>query len=217
MALDLSNCLGDVWFRLGFLSQADLDQALWLVPGDLYQYADEAVKRLAYTSGIFKVFDSSVAIPAGNTGPVPLPANHVFTVFAYLDFGAGVVRILRLTNVEQLYAFDAAWTAQSGSATRLSFDGGTLGEIGVRFATLYPSETQLSTLCQVIQQTPQTVAPGTSVLSVSPVLQDYFTYRLLEAALSKESDHAKPEVAAHAGERMRLYEKVFEQYFGPGM
>lgn len=216
MACDTAASLSDVWYRLGFLSQADLNAAQWLTSGDLYQFADEAAKRLAWTCGIFKVFDSSVAI-ANGTGPVTLPPGHVFTAFAYIDYGAGVIQILRLTNVEQLYALDAGWTSLAGSPTRLSFDAGAPGSGGLGIATLYPSATASGSLNQVIQQTPPTVQAGASVLQVTPCIQDYFTYALLEQALAKESDHARPEVSAHATERMRLYEKVFQQYYGPGM
>lgn len=216
MACDVANCLNDLWHRLGFLSQADLNASTWLTAADLYQFADDAVSDLVHTTGLFKTFDSSVAIVNG-TGSVPMPAGHVFTVFAWIDYGGGVIQILRLTNVEQLFALDAGWTGQASMPVRLSFDAGDLGVGGLGTATLYPSATSAGTLCQVIQQTPPAVQAGSSVLPVSPILADYFTYAMLAGALARESDHAKPEVAAHAEQRMALYEKAMGQYYGPGM
>jgi hypothetical protein len=216
MACDVANSVADLWYRLGFQSQADLDAALWVPPADLYQFADEAVKRLAWTAGIFKVFDSSVVVTSGQA-ELTMPAGHVFTVAAWFLYGS-LVQLLRLTNVEQLYALEAAWGAQTGVPTRLSMDAGpVLGVGGPGQALLYPSPNVAGTLCQVIQQTPATVAQGASVVPITAAAQDYFTYAVLATALSKESDHARPEVAAHCAERMKLFEKVFLQYFGPGM
>lgn len=216
MACDVADSLSDLWFRLGFLSQGDLDAAAWLTPADLYQFADEAVQRLAYTCGLFKVFDSSVSVTS-SIASVTMPAGHIFTVFAYILYNPSFAQILRLTNVEQLFALDASWTAQTGWPTRLSFDAGFPGTGGLGIATLYPAASQAGSLCQVMQQAPAPVAAGSSVLPISPILTDYFTYAVLATTLGKESDHSKSEVAAHCQERMGLYQKVLQQYFGPGM
>lgn len=204
--MDVANCLNDVWFRLGFLSQSDLNAATWISAADLYQYADEAVKRLAFSLGIFKEWDSAAAVSAGFPR-VTLPAGHVLTVFAYL-VSAGDVQLLRLTNVEQLFALDAKWSMTIGPPKRLSIDMGA--------ATLYPSPVANGTLSQVFQKTPATVQSGASTLAVSDAARDYFTYAVLQTALSRESDHQRPEVAAHCLERMKLYEAAFAAYWGPG-
>jgi hypothetical protein len=207
---DATNCLNDVWFRLGFMNADDMAvDDRWVTLDELFEFADEAVKRLAYSVGLFKAYDASVAVTAG-AAQYTLPDQHVFSVAAWFQSG-GAVQLLRLSNVAQLFSLDAAWGAKTGAPVRLSLDAGGTGT-----ATLYPSPDSDGTLAQVEQELPHDVTAGASDIPLSPVVQDYFTMAMLATALSKESDHARPEVAAHLSERMRLLEQVFEHLWGPG-
>jgi hypothetical protein len=208
---DANNCVSDLWFRAGFMSPEDMAvDDRWTTLDDLYEYADEAVKRLTYALGMFKAYDASVAVAAG-TAQYTLPAEHAFTVIAWLAYAAGPVQMLRLSNVAQLFALDAAWSVATGPPVRLSLDAGGTGT-----ATLYPAPVTNATLAQVEQYLPHTVAAGASDIPLSPICQDYVSYAMLATALSKESDHAKPEVAAHCAERCRLLEQVFQHLWGEG-
>ena len=116
--------------------------------------------------------------------------------------------MLRITPVRELWALDGTWPATPGPAARCSFDAGSVGTI-----TLYPVPTAGGTLSQVCQEFP---ADGSTELALPAVLQDLFSYAMLAGARGKESDSAMPEMAAHFGERVKLYEQIAEHLWGPG-
>jgi hypothetical protein len=210
MACDVANSITDVWFRLGFLSAAELaTNALWLTATELYQFGDDAGKRLAYTAGVFLVVDASINV-VSSTPLYALPASHVFTVIAWIVYSGQPLQMLRMSSVGQLFALDGNWAATNGLPLRASLDAGGVGSV-----TLYPNPTVNGTLSQICQEFPA-IASGSSSVPVSPVMQDYFSYALLSGSLGKESDFAKPEVAGHAHERMKLYEAIAEHLWGPG-
>lgn len=209
---DVANSLADIWFRLGFLSPDDMNvDDRWVTIAELYQFGDDAAKRLAFALGLFMQYDASVAVTAG-TAQYALPTGHTLTVLAWLVYAGLPLQLLRLSTVGQLFALDANWPTTTGNPVRLSLDAG-----GVGTATLYPVPLSNATLAQVLQAYPADVLAGASSLPLSPVLQDYFSYCLLSAARGKESDQAMPEMAKHFGERCKLYEQVMEHLWGPGI
>jgi hypothetical protein len=211
MACDVANSIADVWFRLGFLSAAELaTNALWLTTTELYQFGDDACKRLSHSAGVFFVVDTSINVVAG-TASYALPAAHVFTVMAWMVYAGQPVLVLRMTSVGALFALDANWATTIGDARRISLDAAPVGN-----ATLYPIPIAAGTLAQVCQIF-TAVANGSSTVPLCQLMQDYFSYALLAAALGKESDFAKPEVAMHCGERMKLYEAVAAHLWGKGV
>lgn len=204
--MDVANCISDVLYRLGFIDSTDLAQSTsWVTSVELYQWADEAVKKLAYEAGVFTVADASITVVIG-TPVYNLPASHVFTLAAWLASNP-----LRITPVRELWALDGKWNATSGPASRCSMDAGSVGTI-----TLYPVPNAGGTLTQVCQEFPATVALGSSTLALASVLQDYLSYAMMAGARGKESEAAMPEMAEHFAERCRLYEQVIQKYFGPG-
>lgn len=209
MAFDVVDCIADVWFRLGFSSAADMAVSnRWVTIAELYQFADEAVKGLARTTALFLGYDVTIAVVAG-TASYALPARHVFTEGAWLIYSGGAIQLLRLTGTGQLFALDATWSVKTGLPTRLSLDAQD-----VDTCILYPSPVSNSTLAQVLEIYPPDVADGASVLPVSAVLQDAVSYAMLAGALSKESDSARPEVAAHCKERMLMYAAIAAKLWG---
>lgn len=208
--IDVANSLADVAFRLGFLNSTELDtNSFWVTTTELYQWGDDAAKKLAYSAGIFPVVDNSITTTP-STAAYNLPAAHVFTVLAWLTYNAAPLQLLRLSTVGQLFALDAAWSATSGSPTRASLDAGGVGTI-----TLYPNPTAGGTLNQVCQEFPA-VSNGSSQLALSPVTIDAFTYALLAGARGKESDAAMPEMARHYQQRVDLYAQIADHLWGPG-
>jgi hypothetical protein len=212
MSCDVLNSVNDLWFRLGFTDQADLDAGTGFVTNaQLYQYIDDRVKVLARTCSVFLTYDASIAVTPG-TAVYALPAGHVFTEGAWLLYASAPLQLLRLSTVGQLFALDAAWSeAAEGPPLRLSLDAA-----GANNCVLYPGPSADATLAQIIQQLPATVAAGASVLPLSPVLQDYFTDAAIAGARSAESDSAMPEIGDHLKERMALYEAVLIHLFGGG-
>jgi hypothetical protein len=135
-----------------------------------------------------------------------LPAARVFTLYAM----AGA-QPLRITRVADLWALDARWPTTTGDPQRCSFDAGRVGTV-----TIYPSPASGGTLGQVCQETPATIQAGASAVALPTVVQDYFSYAMLAAARGKESEARMEEMARHFGERLRLYEQVIAQLWGPG-
>jgi hypothetical protein len=204
--MDTANCIPDALYRLGFQGPGDIALAgTWVTVAELYQWADEAAKKIAYESGVFITYDTSIAVTSG-TAVWSLPASNVFTLAAWLGSNA-----LRITPVRELWALDGTWTATSGPSTRCSLDAGSVGTI-----TLYPNPAVGGTLNQVAEEYAAPIALGSSTVALPSVLQDYFSYAMMAGARGKESDAAMPEMAAHFEERMKLYEQVIEHLYGPG-
>jgi hypothetical protein len=210
VALDVANCIPDTWFRLGFSNLADMSAAnTWIQTSELYQWADDFMKALGRTTAVFLTYDASVNVTPG-TAAYFLPAGHVFTEGAWLVYLWSGVQALRLTTTQELYALDATWPATQGSPERLSLDAGD-----VLTCVLYPNPVSKSVLWLILELLPAPVVLGASVLPCSPILTDAFTYAMIAGALSKESDNAKPEVAAHAANKLRLYAEVAKKLWGP--
>jgi hypothetical protein len=204
--VNVQNCLSDCWFRLGFQNAGDMATSPWLATTEPYQFADDALKRLARMTGAFMTYDSSIAITAP-TNVYAQPAGWVLTASAWLVGGSQ----LRITPVATLFALDQAWNTTYGAPARVSFDAAGAGN-----AVLYPVPNINGTLGQVMAVLPPTVTSGAPSIALSPVAQDYFTYAMIAGARGKESDSAMPEVAEHMYERMQAYEKIFTQLWGEG-
>jgi hypothetical protein len=119
--LDCANAVADAVYRLGLQNLAELQAGnAYVTEAELYQWADEAAKRLSYDVGLFVVYDTSITVSPG-TAVYQLPASHVFTLMAAL---AG--QLLRPTAVGALWALDANWPTTSGNARRCSMDAGSV-------------------------------------------------------------------------------------------
>jgi hypothetical protein len=203
--LEVQLALNDVVYRLGFTGPAELNATSWVTAAELFQFADDAAKKLAYDSGLFLTYDSSITATAG-TAVYSLPATHVFTLAAWL-----AAQPLRLTSVRDLWALDSNWPTTSGDSVRASLDAGSVGTI-----TLYPIPVAGGTLAQVAQEFAPTIQAGASTIALPPILRDYFSYAMLAGARGKESDLAMPEMAQHYQQRMALFEQIMREYWGPG-
>ena len=203
--LDAVNSALDVLYRLGFRNTLDITSTSWVTPAELFAFADEAAKRLAYQCGLFLTYDTSITVTPG-TAVWALPATHVFTLAAWLGAQA-----LRLTTVRELAALDGNWPTTTGATNRASLDAGSVGTI-----TLYPIPGSGGTLAQVCQEYPAQIVAGASVILLPTVLQDYFSYAMLAGARGKESDMWMPEMAEHYKQRLALYDQVIEHLWGPG-
>lgn len=204
--MDLAACLSDVWFRLGFQSLADVSGPdSYVGTGELYQWADDAAKRLAVLAGVFVTADTSITVAPG-TSTYALPANFVFGLAAWLGN-----QPLRITSQAQLEALEGQFTATVGPSTRVSFDANAVG-----LATLYPIPTGGGVLTLVAEELPATIQAGSTTISLPTVFQDLFSYAMLGGARGKESDASMPEVSAHAAERVKLYVKVAKHLYGRG-
>jgi hypothetical protein len=193
--------IGEILPALGATSLGDLD---WASATELYQWADEAVKRLSHRCGVFVVRDTS-NVTASNTSQYPVPAGHIDTIHVTL-LGLS----LRASTVADLEALDANWAVTAGTVTRFSMEAD-----GTDFLTLYQVPTAGNTLAWIFHQFPPAIVQG-GIVDVPSPMGDYLAYAMLGEARRKESDRAMPEVAEHCDQMMALIEEVACAYWGPG-
>jgi hypothetical protein len=201
--VDLANTITNILPTLGATSLADLD---WCTQAELFQWADEAAKRLSHRIGVFVARDTSTKLTAG-TAVYPTPTGHVDTIHVT------VVPTTKLlpSSVQELASLDSTWPATSGPATRYSMDGGGNGTILV-----YAIPTAAGVLAVIMHEYLPQIQAGASAIPVCSPVADYFGYTMLAGARRKESDHTMADMADHFDQRVEMYEKVLTHYFGEG-
>lgn len=194
--------VADIFSALGATSFGDLD---WASATELYQWADEAVKRLSHRCGVFVEYTQSTTSLTG-VAQYPVPAGHIDTIHVTLGTLA-----LRATTVAELEALDGTWAASAGVVNRFSMDAD-----GTGYITLYQIPTTTgTTLTWIFHQFPAAIVSGSTVDVPSP-MGDYLAYAMVGDARRKESDRAMPEVAEHCDQMLALMEEVACAYWGPG-
>lgn len=204
--IDLRNAIADVETALNAAGAGDLVQ--W-TEADLYEWFDEAAKRLARTFGVFVERDASTAI-ALNTGSYTLPARHLSTIHASVGASSGGTALYPV-NVQELEALDADWIETQGPTNSFLMD-----TAGMTAARVYPSPdvTISGFLALIFHRFPATVNVSNFTLSAPAAIRDYFAWYALAEARGRQSDAAMPEVAKAFRERVALMEKVIESYWG---
>lgn len=194
--------LADILPALGATSLGDLD---WATSTELYQWADEAVKRLSHRCGVFVEWNQATASVAG-TPQYPVPAGHIDTIHVTLGTLA-----LRATTVAELEALDGTWAASQGAVTRFSMDAD-----GTGYITLYQIPMTTGTpLTWIFHQFPPVEISEGATVDVPSPMGDYLAYAMVGEARRKESDRAMPEVAEHCDQMTALMEEVACAYWGP--
>lgn len=200
--VDLANVALDILPALGATSFNDLT---WCTQAELYQFADEAGKRLAHRFGVFVEWNNGTSIAQGLT-TYAVPAQHLDTIRA----AVGTYR-LRASTVRELLALDATWQATSGPVSRFSMDAN-----GTQFLTVYPTPIATGVLTVIYHRYLPTIAPGTTAVPIASPIGDYFGYSMMAEARRKESEAAMPDMVQHLDERVKLFEQIVESYWGQG-
>lgn len=198
--VDIANVISEILPALGATSLADLD---WCTEAELYQFADEANKRLAHRTGVWVERYGNQTVDA-EFYIQPVPYCHVDTIHCSFN---GVA--LRPTSVRELEALDSLWTKSQGTPNRFSMDANPPGTI-----TLYPPNESAGTMATIYHRFRPAIQSGSSTLPIASPIQDYFGYSMLAEARRKESDAAMPEMADHFDQRVKLYEQMLVHYFG---
>lgn len=194
--------IADILPALGATSLGDLT---WASDAELFQWADEAVKRLSHRCGVFVERDTSTSVVA-LTSQYPVPTGHIDTIHVTLG---GLS--LRPSTVADLEALDGTWAVTQGAVKRFSMDAD-----GTGFITLYQVPTTTGTLAWIFHQFPADVTTNAPAVDVPSPMGDYLAYGMLGDARRKESEAAMPEVAEHCDRMMALMEQVATAYWGPG-
>lgn len=205
--VDLANTINDLLPTLGASSLADLD---WCTESELYQWADEAAKRLSHRVGVFVTRDTSISLAAG-TATYSTPTGHVDSIHVSVLPASGSPLKLFPSSVEELASLDSTWPTTTGPVTRYSMDAAGIGTI-----TVYSIPTTTGTLAVIYHEFLPQIQAGNSAVPVCSPVSDYFQYAMLAGARRKESDHTMLDMADHFEKRVEMYEQVLEHYFGRG-
>lgn len=184
------------------LNAASPEELVYWTEDELYEWADEAAKRLARFAGGFVERDTATAV-VGGTAVYAVPARHVSTIHAGIDG-----RALRAASVQEIEAGDTTWPETAGSPVRWIADGE-----GTEKLRLYPKPTAGGAL-ELVFHRYANVQKGAAIVLAPGCLREYFTFAVLAEARGKESKMAMPDIAQWARGMAGLYEEVCRQYWG---
>src|SRR6185295_15842823 len=170
---------------------------------ELYEWSDEAAKRLARNTGGFVDRDATTTL--SDSVPVyAMPARHVSTI--HVSAGSTA---LKESTVDELEALDNDWPSTAAdNPKRFLQDGDEL--------RVYPQPNGATAgnLGHVFHRFPVTITSDASIAKVPVALRDYFTFYALAEARGKESKGAMPEVAQYARGMVELLEQVAREFWG---
>jgi len=198
--IDVSDVLKSL---LPALQAESFNQLDFWTETELYQFADEAAKRLAREVGGF-IVRSSFAVVA-NTAEYSVPARHMATIRVSLAGEA-----LSVSNFEEIDALDEDWPTTAADYCDRVFHP-TLETL-----RLYPiPNTEVSgSVAIVFARYPAEITAAAAIVSAPLCLRDYFTWSVLAAARERESEAAMPEVAQWLGGVVGLYTQMMKGYWG---
>src|SRR5665213_1559134 len=163
--INASHVIKEIWPPLNANSAAD---AVFWTESEMYEWFNEASRRLSGVGGVFVVRDTSLT-SALYTRSYTLPANHQATIQADL---AGAV--LRPRNIQEVEALDADWPNTAGVPEAFLLDDAG----GVTAITLYPQpnvDAATKTIGLVMRSVPADVSATAGLLAAPACLSDYFT------------------------------------------
>ncbi len=191
--------VSQLWAPLNANSAAD---AVWWTEDELYQWIDEAAKKLARRLGVFVDFDNTTIQTTAGQKDYTLPVTHIATIQADLNNS-----ILRARNVQDLEALDSAWTTAASDRPKAFLEDTQ----GLTRLTLYPPPSVAFESLFVgltFQRVPDDVAASSPALRAPAVLQDYFWLRALAEARAKETNASMEEVSQWLNQIADQYEQV---------
>jgi len=199
-AINVRDIVGRI---LPSLHVADIERIEYWTEEELIGYASEGLRALAAKLCLFT--ERSTVTTVQDQALYSYPARHIHSIYSALD---GTT--LRPATVAELSALDDTWEDTAGDAERLVPDFRGLDQFA-----LYPiPDTGGQTIDLIYCQAPDVVDVDSPQVAAPSILADYIFWLILREARRKESLAQMPEVAAHAGERLRLFEDVFKAYWG---
>lgn len=195
-----------VAFLLGALHSDTIGNLVYWTEGELIQWIDAAVKRLARQCGIFAGRDITNSTANGQA-TYALPGQHLATL--HISNGTAP---LRPTSVAELSARDASFATTPGTPARWYQD-----LLGMATYGLAPVPTAIAVLAVIYQGWPQTVdaAKVHTTIPLPWLLEGFIELYVISQAYSKEGDAHAPDIAADAVQMMAVYEAAARQYWGP--
>lgn len=196
----------DVTQAWPMLNAANESDAVWWTAAELYRFADEAVKRLARTTGALVTRDYTTLATVASQGAYAIPARHVSTIHLSVDSSA----MLPATH-EELEVLDDAWTAAAaGTPTRFAQDRDTAETLN-----LYPQPASGGkVIAMVMHQFPVAVDGSHLNISVPECFKLHSLAAMVAGARGREGKGAMPEVAGWLSGIVGLMESTARVYYG---
>jgi hypothetical protein len=197
---DLSiDAIPNAMLALNALTADDLEP--WTLE-QLYQWADEELKRLAFQFGLNVARVASRTVQA--QAVYDAPAGHIATI--HVDVNGA---ILRPANVRELEALDSDWEDSRGTPTRFVMDFQ-----GTDTVRLYRVPTATVPMYFVSMLEFPEVTPKQTVVSMSPLVADSIALRVVAEARRQEGDSQMPDAVAFAEQLSGLYDQIIDTYYG---
>lgn len=195
--------IGDLWPPLNAAGAAD---AVFWTEEQMYEWFNEAGKRLAGSGGVFVVRDTSLT-SALATASYDLPDAHQGTLQADL---AG--NVLKPATVQELEALDSAWPTTAGVPDAFLEDAE-----GVKTITLYAQPNAGNagrTIGLVMRANPDDVSVSDGFLAAPPFLAEFFTFSILAEARAAETRAQMPEISAWLKAQAGMMVQAIQGYLG---
>lgn len=188
------------------LNAAAFADLIWWTKATLYEWANEAVQRMARrAAGLVETATSAVTVGEGSYA---LPARTLSVLHV-----SAVNRSLAPANVRDLEARDDGWR----SRVAVTIKQYVRQDQGLGAIRIYPKpDTGVSgSVRATVHRAPAAVTEGAPVLAGWPeVLGGYVGLRVIERARASETDAKMPESAAIAAEICGIVEQAAAHYWG---
>jgi hypothetical protein len=200
MSVDVSELVEELFPALNATAAADL---LFWTETELYQWADEAVKRLARKAAVF----------VERTQDTDAPANSAHNLderdLAVIECGWNGAALSPAT-VRELEALDENWEeADAGTPAKYATDFLGLGQV-----RLYPPPSAAGVLDLITLQVPEEITSAAAELRAPEPVKEILRLRMLQEARGREGDGAMPEVAERLGKLADVLELVAVRIWG---
>lgn len=205
-SLDSTQVIDELLPSLHAGSRAEL--TYW-TEGELIEWMDEALKRLARVACVFVGRTESILSVAGQAA-YTLPTRHVATLHvSYLDAP------LRPAGTVELEALDSAYQTTQDTPERWYQD--LVGDATFGLAPV--PDTSDDSIPLIYEGWPETLdAGGQQTLVAAPApLKGYLAFSVLANAYGREGEMEMPDLAAHCRGRIQMYDQIFQGYYGAGI
>lgn len=151
--------------------------------------------------------DSSIVTACG-TATYPLPTRHLATLHVSYESLS-----LRPAATIELEARDEAYATTEGTPDHWYED-----KIGSATVGLAPVPDDAQGLPIVSSVFPAELDAGTvnTLVQAPAPLKGYLAMAVLAKAYGREGESEMPDLAQHCTARLKMYESIFEQYYGRG-
>ena len=207
--IDTTQVIDEVLPSLHADSRATLN--FW-TEAQLIQWMDECLKRLSRVACVFTGRKASTLSVPGQA-KYDLPPQHVATM--HVSYGTTP---LRPAGTLELSARDEAYQTTAAAPPEIP-DHWYQDTIGLEVIGLCKVPGDAQNLAVIYEGWPTELDAGkqnTLVAAPAP-LKGYIAMYVLKEAYGTEGESEMPDVAQHCAERVKMYEQIFEKYYGKGL